>query len=413
MFMKTFAVLGGGGVVGYRLCEYLVLRELAIPRPIVRGFRSMARLSRFDLDIRLADACDVPALVDALTGCDVAFHSVVGDKSTITESIESAYVACRKAGVQRLVYLSSAVVHGRELYSGIDEHSPLNPNALFDYDVQKALAEEKLRDLAKDDAVETVVLRPSIVYGPRSTHFTAQVANDILSGRAFLIDGGSGICNSVFIDTLVEVMTICATHPAAAGRTFFVKDGETVTWRQLYAAVADAVGVDPSSIRIVDSAEIRRQLRERMEERADLDIKIESHGTGAPIILNDLRRSPFGGAWAGRLVSTTKKLVKEPAKIFAATKMLSQFGRPAPKPKKKASKKQKAIKKKATDSNLFVATLQMCGHGIPTKNLAEVLSYQPSISFQEASWRTAEWLRFAFGSWDLRNLDQAKRPELS
>ena len=77
--MKTFAVLGGGGFVGYRLSEYLVLHELAIPRPIVRGFRSMARLSRFDLDIRLADACDVPALVDALTGCDVAFHCVVGD----------------------------------------------------------------------------------------------------------------------------------------------------------------------------------------------------------------------------------------------------------------------------------------------------------------------------------------------
>ena len=408
--MKTFAVLGGGGFVGYRLSEYLVLHELAIPRPIVRGFRSMARLSRFDLDIRLADACDVPALVDALTGCDVAFHCVVGDKSTITESIESAYVACRKAGVQQLVYLSSAVVHGRELYSGIEERSPLNPNALFDYDIQKALAEEKLRELAKDEALETVVLRPSIVYGPRSTHFTAQVANDILSGRAFLIDGGSGICNSVFIDTLVEVMTICATHPAAAGHTFFVKDRETVTWRQLYAAVADAVGVDPSSIRIVDSAEIRRQLRERMEERADLD---KSHGTGAPIILNDLRRSPFGGVWARRLVSTTKKLVKDPAKIFAATKMLSQLSRQAPKPKKKASKKQKAVKKKATDSNLFVATLQMCGHPIPTKNLSQVLSYHPSISFQEGSWRTAEWLRFAFGSWDLREAEQEKRPELS
>jgi len=110
---------------------------------------------------------------------------------------------------------------------------------LFEYDVNKAVAEEKLRSLTSDGAVEVVTLRPSIVYGPRSTYFTAQVASDILSSSAFLVDGGRGICNSVFIDTLVEVMTICASHPAAPGHTFFVKDAERITWQQLYAAVLE------------------------------------------------------------------------------------------------------------------------------------------------------------------------------
>jgi len=123
--MKTFAVLGAGGFVGYRLTEYLVLNDLAIPRPIVRRVRTMARLARFDLDTRLADALDATALVNALHGCDVAFHCVVGDKSTITDSIESTYLACRQAGVQRLIYLSSAVVHGRELYPGLTRIRPL------------------------------------------------------------------------------------------------------------------------------------------------------------------------------------------------------------------------------------------------------------------------------------------------
>src|SRR5438034_810323 len=111
--MSEFAILGAGGFIGYRLMEYLLLNDLAAPRPVVRSLRSLARVSRFDVDTRIADVEDATVLADAMQGCEVAFHCVVGNRTTILRSLSAAYAACRKIGVERLIYLSSAVVHGR------------------------------------------------------------------------------------------------------------------------------------------------------------------------------------------------------------------------------------------------------------------------------------------------------------
>src|SRR5262245_16063921 len=233
--MLNFAVLGASGFIGYRLTEYLLLNGVAVPRPVVRSFRSMARVSRFNLDTRLSDALDTAALIRALAGCEVAFHCVVGNRKTILDSLTSTYAACRQAGVRRLIYLSSAVVHGHNPSPGTDESSPLIRDQPFDYNVSKVLAEAKLHSMMRDGTVECVILRPCIVYGPRSTYYSAGLATDLLAGRAYLVENGYGICNTIFIDNLVEAMVLCATHPAAAGKTFLIKDAERVTWRQLYA----------------------------------------------------------------------------------------------------------------------------------------------------------------------------------
>src|SRR5262249_60455809 len=179
----------------------------------------MARLSKFDLDIRVADATDERALTAAMAGCEAAFHCVVGNRHTILNSIDATYAACRDAGVKRLVYLSSAVVHGHSPARDTDEESPLLEGQSFDYNASKVLAEQKLRSLMSDGAVECVILRPSIVYGPRSTYWSAQLASNILAGKAFIVECGQGLCDTVFIDNLRQVMIRCATATACPCQT--------------------------------------------------------------------------------------------------------------------------------------------------------------------------------------------------
>src|SRR5262249_31893986 len=265
----------------------------------------MARLSKFDLDIRVADATDERALTAAMAGCEAAFHCVVGNRQTILNSIDASYAACREAGVKRLVYLSSAVVHGHSPARDTDEESPLLEGQPFDYNASKVLAEQKLRSLMSDRAVECVILRPSIVYGPRSTYWSAQLASDILAGTAFLVDGGQGICNTIFIDNLVEVMSLCATHPAAAGQTFLVRDAERVTWGELYAATADAIGVDPASIRSISSATAARP-------------------EASPPASANLR-SLVRAIWRNRFVRAAKELVRSRATVSLAIKLRARF----------------------------------------------------------------------------------------
>ena len=358
--MKCFAVLGAGGFIGYRLTEYLLLNEKAIPRPIVRSFRSMARVSKFRLDTRIADATDPIALAAALRGCDVAFHCVVGDRATILKSTEAVYAACRQAKVKRLVYLSTAVVHGLAPDPGIDEDTPLNPRQPFEYGVSKILAEQKLRSMMGDGVVQCVILRPCIVYGPRSTYWTAGLAADILAGRGYLVDEGRGICNAVYIDNLVDLMTLCATNPAAAGKTFLVKDKDRITWREFYLSIAKAVDVNETAIATVT---VPARTAPTLQQ------------VGQAVSRN-------------RFVRAAKELARSRMTTSLATKLRKYFQSPMTDGEEAAA---------AVTLDPEIVAFQRCSVELPTRKVTEELGYKPAIGFAEATQRTGEWLRFALG----------------
>jgi len=371
--MKNFAILGAGGFIGYRLTEYLLLNQLAVPRPVVRSFRSMARVSKFKLDTRIANPLNAKSLSEALRDCDVVFHCVVGNRKVILESVKATYAACRNIGAKRLVYLSSAVVHGHNPRPGTDESSPLITDQDFEYNVSKVLAEHELLSMMRDGAVECVILRPSIVFGPRSAHWSARLAGEILAGKAYLIDGGHGVCNTIFVDNLVEIMSICATHPAAAGKTLLVKDAERVTWRQLYTAIAEAIGVDPSSIRSICSSTFTKS---------------------ATLTVSERLRNIVRAVWRNRFARAAKELVRSRGTVSLAIKLRARF---------QSSSVGAHAGRLGTNEIVLdpeMVSLQLCQYELPSRRLEETLNYKPSVSFEEGSRRTAEWLRFALGSRD-------------
>ena len=88
--MKTVAVLGASGFIGTRIVEMLHLGDEATVRPIVRTSAHIARLSRFALDSRVADARDQAALAEAFSGCDTVVHAIAGSPQVIVDAIEPA-----------------------------------------------------------------------------------------------------------------------------------------------------------------------------------------------------------------------------------------------------------------------------------------------------------------------------------
>jgi len=68
MTSSRVAVLGAGGFIGSRVVESFHLQGFAEFRPIVRRISGLARSRRFNLDPRIADACDAQALRAALAG---------------------------------------------------------------------------------------------------------------------------------------------------------------------------------------------------------------------------------------------------------------------------------------------------------------------------------------------------------
>jgi nucleoside-diphosphate-sugar epimerase len=151
--------------------------------------------------------------------------------------------------VTRIVYLSSASVHGQSPAPGTDETSPLSTRQSIAYNNAKVTAERILQDLAADGRVETVRLRPGIVHGPRS-YWTGGFADELLAGEAYLVEGGRGICNAIYVDNLVEVIRLALSAERAAGEAYLVGDAETVTWADLCEPIARALERDLAAITV-------------------------------------------------------------------------------------------------------------------------------------------------------------------
>jgi nucleoside-diphosphate-sugar epimerase len=221
------AILGASGFIGGRLVERFHLTGQMKPRPVARTPARLAGAARFALEGRVADALDRRALADAIAGCDAAVHAIAGDRRTIIGSAEAAYRAAEDAGLRRMVYLSSASVHGQAPAPGTDERSALSRRQPIAYNRSKIDAEQRLQRLRASGKVELVILRPGIVYGPRS-YWTGGLADELLSGEAYLVEGGAGICNALYVDNLVHAVELALTTARIDGEAFLVGEAETL-----------------------------------------------------------------------------------------------------------------------------------------------------------------------------------------
>lgn len=357
--MLKLAVLGAGGFVGARAVEAFHLAGCFEVRPIVRRPSSLARLARFALDCRLASALDATQLEAAFRGCDLVLHLATGDAPTITGSVRPVHDAAARCGIRRIVYLSSASVHGQAPALGTDETTPLHDRHVLAYNNAKVQAEREWKRLHGRRLVELVVLRPSIVYGPRSRWITT-CAEELWNGRAYLIDDGAGLCNTIYVDNLLHAIRLAFTVPEADGQTLLVGDGEVVTWRDFYEAVAVGIGVDPSTIwNVRPSSAPAITFRDRL--------------------------------MALRARSAAQTVLRHTSERLKRTVKAALSAMPNP-PEAVNWHPGASAEPQAT---LEMTLLQSCRWQLPWSKAAAVLGYQPLISLAEGMRRSVAWLEFA------------------
>jgi nucleoside-diphosphate-sugar epimerase len=146
------AILGASGFIGSRTVEKFHLGGRFEGRAIVRSTARLAGTARFGIEGRVADAFDRAAVAAALAGCDVVIHAIAGDHRTIVETAEVTYRAAAEAGVKRMIYLSSASVHGQSPVPGTDETSPLQ-------------SRQPIRTIARKSKLKDAFLAPLLLRG--------------------------------------------------------------------------------------------------------------------------------------------------------------------------------------------------------------------------------------------------------
>lgn len=250
--MNSVFVTGASGFVGRALVERLVADNIpcvAAVRRHVDSIPESVKTVNFD---SLDESFDWST---ALVGQEVVVHcaarvhvmnDTVADPLAEFRKVNvggTLYLAAQAAaaGVKRFVFISSIKVNGDGTQPGSPYKADDAPCPTDPYGVSKREAEDALRALAEKTGMEVVIIRPVLVYGPG-------VKANFLSMMRWLDKGVplpfGAIRNNrslVAIDNLVDLITTCIAHPAAANQTFLASDGHDLSTTGLLTKMAEAL----------------------------------------------------------------------------------------------------------------------------------------------------------------------------
>lgn len=203
---KRLLLIGGAGLIGShtvdRLCQEDV-GELIVYDNFVRGSKENLAAAFRDPRVKIAEAggdiCHPDLLDAAIAGVDGVFHFAALWLLQCHEFPRAAFDvnvggtfnvldACRRNGVQRLVYSSSASVYGDAVEEPMTEDHPfMNKNF---YGATKIAGEAMARAFHFRYGLDYVGLRYMNVYGPRQDYRGAYIA--VIMRMLDAIDRGEG-----------------------------------------------------------------------------------------------------------------------------------------------------------------------------------------------------------------------------
>lgn len=249
-------VTGGTGFTGGHLCRKLAGLGHRV-RTIARAPEKADGLCAAGVEVVRGDLKDRGSLLAAADGCEIVYHiaalyrqegipdaefRAVNVQGTV--NILEAALAC---GARRFVHCSTVGVHGHVSKIPSDESAPFNPGDV--YQESKVEGEERARHFFRSRGLQGVVFRPTGIYGPGDLRFL-KLFRHIKSGRFRMIGSGNVYYHLTYIDDLTDGIVLCGTHPRAAGGVYILGGERYVTLRELTDAIAGALGVRISRLRI-------------------------------------------------------------------------------------------------------------------------------------------------------------------
>lgn len=153
---------------------------------------------------------------------------------------------CRRFGVNKIVYASSAAVYGDPLQSGIDETHPTRPISF--YGVSKLTPEMYIRCYSELYGIRHTILRYANVYGIRQSAegeggVVSIFVDRMLQGLEPAIYGdGHQTRDFVYVADVAKANLQALTH--GDGKTVNVGTGRQTSLLELYDRVAEISGFD-------------------------------------------------------------------------------------------------------------------------------------------------------------------------
>jgi nucleoside-diphosphate-sugar epimerase len=252
-------VTGGTGFLGGRLVEKLVLEHDARVRVLVRDFSRASRIARFPIRMIRGDITDLDAVEKAVDGCEFVFHCAydfAGDvkhrRAVSVKGTENVAEASLNAGAARVVHVSTVSVYGTP-DGDLDETCPRNRSGEI-YADTKLEAENLMLRHHHEHGLPVAIVQPTIIYGPFSRPWTIGIVNQLRNGPVAL-PADAALCNSVYIDDVVDGMILAALNDDAVGESFLISGHEPVSWIEFFGEYERILGTQSVVVLSADELE--------------------------------------------------------------------------------------------------------------------------------------------------------------
>ena len=247
---KTVLVTGASGFTGGALARRLAA-EGARARALVRRPERAGYIRDIaNIEIVQGDITDAACLREIMQGCVYVFHTAVSyggwdeQHRVNVEGTRCVMEAAADAGVERVVHVSSMACYGYDRSGLLTEDFAVEPMPHEPYNASKVKAEYAVREVGAQRGLSYSIIRPGLIYGPRSGQWTDMMFQVAKMRPLMWIGDGSGTAYPIHVDDVVDMMLVLATHPAAHNETFNCVCTPPSTWRAFIGAYARLVDND-------------------------------------------------------------------------------------------------------------------------------------------------------------------------
>ncbi|MGO9899582.1 MAG: NAD-dependent epimerase/dehydratase family protein [Solirubrobacteraceae bacterium] len=245
-------VTGGSGFIGSHVVDKL--RERGY-EPVIYDLRRSPWHEPGTVDTVLGSITDREALEHALHSCEAVAHlAAVADVNDVHASPEDAervnargtvtvLEACRRAGVQRIIYASTIWVYSDCADETVDEDTLLPPPSHL-YTSTKLAGELYCKAYQELYGIDYTILRFGIPYGPRAREAAVIPAfvNKAFKGDPLTLAGdGLQSRRFVYVEDLADGVAL-ALNEIATNRVYNLASDENVTIKQIAETVQELIG---------------------------------------------------------------------------------------------------------------------------------------------------------------------------
>lgn len=255
-------VTGAAGFIGSHLAEQFVRQGYEVIATDLPSADFSAAESA-GAQIKPGNLIEKEAVRELVKNIDVIIHAAglfnyaaapgLLEKINVQTVHNTAHAAVQAGKCKRFILLSSISVYGKPRKVPCHEEDPKKPRNA--YEKTKWKGEQAAWSYYERDGLPVTVIRPGLVYGPRSKYgnvlylcFIASLAARGKKQMKFIWEGGPKVHHGIHAEDLAEASRILLHSDEAVGKSFNVCDEDYLSFSDIFKVMMEPYGITPRRI---------------------------------------------------------------------------------------------------------------------------------------------------------------------